>query len=331
MLVPPATLCFPFSGSCAGLPTKTRIRSVFDEIWRGTMSPKTLMHSAEDEYQHKAVFIAEYEGVGGADYAIRTMQSERIIEWEFVTQAKDAGLVKKRNTVKGPAAFIQATTRATLHPENETRLLFVEVDESEEQTHAINERQAQAAAGQIKTASPEMFAEWHEFVSSLVPSEVLVPFAPELVPHFPSVRVRSRRDFPKLLGLVECSAFLHQHIRDRDEKNRIVAHPDDYAIAKELFEHCYYAGPEKDVALLLKAVEKLRAFFTHGDKTFAVSDIMKELRWGQTKAYQILNRALEVGCIADGDRRGQYRYIRGTTDSLLQLPTTVCRGTRDFS
>jgi len=37
MLVPPATLCFAFSDTGAGLPTKTRIRSVFDEIWRGTI------------------------------------------------------------------------------------------------------------------------------------------------------------------------------------------------------------------------------------------------------------------------------------------------------
>jgi hypothetical protein len=83
--------------------------------------------------------------------------------------------------------------------------------------------------------------------------------------------------------------------------------PDDYAIVKELFEHSYYAGPEKDVACLLRAVEKPQ-FFMHGDKTFTVSEIMKGLHWGQTKAYAILNRALEVGCIADGDKRGQCRY-----------------------
>jgi len=38
------------------------------------MSPKALMHSGENEFQHNAVFIAEYEGVAGADYSIRTMQ-----------------------------------------------------------------------------------------------------------------------------------------------------------------------------------------------------------------------------------------------------------------
>ena len=44
------------------------------------ISPKALMHGGEFEIQHKAIFIAEYEGVSGADYAIRTMQSEQVIE-----------------------------------------------------------------------------------------------------------------------------------------------------------------------------------------------------------------------------------------------------------
>jgi hypothetical protein len=139
------------------------------------MSPKALMHSAEDEYQNKVVFIAEYEGVQGADYAIRTFQSERVIEWEFVTQDKDKGLAKKTNRVKGPAAFIQATTKTTLHPENETRLLFVEIDESDNQTRAINERQAREAAGEICAANREMFVEWHEFIRSLNQTIVVIP------------------------------------------------------------------------------------------------------------------------------------------------------------
>jgi len=72
-------------------------------------TPKALMHAAEDEFQHKAIFIAEYEGVSKAYYAIRTMQSEKMIEWDFVDTGK--GIQKKTSKVKGPAAFLQATTR----------------------------------------------------------------------------------------------------------------------------------------------------------------------------------------------------------------------------
>ena len=69
------------------------------------LDAKALMHAEEDEFQHKAIFIAEYEGVAKADYAIRTMQSEKMIEWDFVDTGK--GIKKKKSRVKGPAAFLQ--------------------------------------------------------------------------------------------------------------------------------------------------------------------------------------------------------------------------------
>lgn len=112
--------------------------SVLPDDWKKSitgMTPKTLMHAAETEFQHKAIIIAEYEGAAKADYAIRTFQSEQRIEWEFVDTKK--GIQKKKNTVLGPAAFLIATTRPLLHPENETRLLFIRLNESPEQTKQV--------------------------------------------------------------------------------------------------------------------------------------------------------------------------------------------------
>ena len=234
-------------GSAAGKNhlTGTVARFIPDEdkkILTG-MSPKVLMHAGEDEYQHKAVFIAEYEGVAGADYAIRTMQSEQVIEWEYVESA-NKGIQKKGKKVKGPAAFIQATTRVTLHPENETRLLFIQMDESEAQIRAINARQAADAEGKTSACPQELYDAWHRLFRSLEPKQVRIPFATQLAQHLPGDRIRSRRDFPKLLGLIQASAYLHQHKRTRDRDGSIFASPLDYLIAYELFEHCYYAGPE---------------------------------------------------------------------------------------
>ena len=255
------------------------------------MSPKVLMHSAEDEFQHKAVFIAEYEGVSGADYAIRTMQSERVIEWEFVEAAKEGGIQKKKRTVKGPAAFIQATTRATLHPENETRLLFIEMDESEDQTRAINERQALEAEKKAPACPPEVYDKWQELLRGLESKPVRIPFASQLAEHLPKNRIRTRRDFPKLLGLIEASAFLHQHRRNRDGAGNIVAAPEDYLIAKELFEHCYYAGPDSKVAQLLAAAQQIKA------DDFSVADLTGKTGWGKSKTYAVLDRAEELAAL----------------------------------
>jgi hypothetical protein len=282
------------------------------------MTPKVLMHSKEDEFQHKAVFITEYEGVAGADYAIRTMQSERLIEWEFV-ESSSTGLQKKTKRVKGPAAFIQATTRSTLHPENETRLLFLQIDESIEQTRAINERQALEAEMKLSSYPADLLEQWHELFRSLEHRQVRIPYASQLANQFPG-RVQSRRDFPKLLALIEASAYLHQHQRQKDESGNIVAAWQDYQIAKELFEHCYQAGPEKKVAELVQAASKAVGRY---DGKFTAADLMEQTGWGKSKVYQVLDRAQEMGLIVPADQRGEYRLLNKDVDHPLNLPAKI--------
>jgi hypothetical protein len=286
------------------------------------MSAKVLMHSDEHEYEHKAVFIAEYEGVSGADYAIRTMQSEQVIEWEFV-DSSNSGIQKKKCTVRGPAAFIQATTRVTLHPENETRLLFVRIDESEEQTKAINEQQAWEAAEGASRRPEDLVESWHELLRSFTATQVRIPFAPQLARHFPPDHVRSRRDFPKLLSLIEAIAYLHQDHRTRDKEGRIIAAPQDYLDAKGLFEHCYSAGPEVAVG---KMLEVLGA----PGSEFSVADLMSKTGWKKTKAYEMVGRAEELGCIAEGEGRGRYKLLRAHSDPPLALPDKLWLTARDF-
>jgi hypothetical protein len=286
------------------------------------MSPKALMYAGEDEFQHKAVFIAEYEGVSGADYPIRTMQSEQVIEYEYVESTSN-GIQKKTRQVKGPSAFIQATTRVTLHPENETRLLFLQMDESEEQTRAINKRQAQEAEKRGLACPPDRCPEWQILLRGLRARSVRIPFASQLAAALPG-RVRSRRDLPKLLGLIEASAYLHQHRRQIDADGNIIAAWQDYHIAKELFEHSYYTGPESKVGELLRAAEKF------GTDDFAVADLIRVTGWGKSKTYAVLARAEELGNIAEAEKHGRYRLIHNRLESPLNLPRKVKLSADDF-
>jgi len=279
------------------------------------LTSKALMYAKEDEFQHKAIIIAEYEGVAKADYAIRTMQSEQVIEWDFVDCGK--GIQKKTNKVKGPAAFLQATTRPVLHVENETRLLFVSVDESADQTTAILKRQAKMAVEGAVPVSEETTNYWHEYLRSLEPMPIFIPYAETLVGHFPCDRVRSRRDFPKLLGLIEASAFLHENKRERKD-NAVVAAPEDYFVAKRLFENSYATGPDSKLKELLAAAESL-----HAKDVFRISDLVEKTGWGKSKVYAVVQRAEELGCIAETDIRGFYRFIRNSAIPPLELPDRI--------
>lgn len=71
----------------------------------------------------------------------------------------------------------------------------------------------------------------------LRPLQVIIPFAEELARQFPVEKVRARRDFPRLLALIEASALLHQEQRTKLEVEGttiIVASVKDFDVAYEI-------------------------------------------------------------------------------------------------
>ncbi len=103
-----------------------------------SLSEKALLYF-DDEFSHKILSMGE---AGGADeqsfqdYLLRELISEGRIR--HITVQKVEGelqtIVIERD---GPVSFLVTTTRLTLHAENETRMLSLEVDDSEAQTRAV--------------------------------------------------------------------------------------------------------------------------------------------------------------------------------------------------
>jgi hypothetical protein len=73
-------------------------------------------------------------------------------------------------------------------------------------------------------------------------TEVTIPFGRALAEAIPTKAVRLRRDFRSLLGLIRAHALVHQATRERDDRGRIVATIDDYAVVRELVEEVFSAG-----------------------------------------------------------------------------------------
>ncbi len=199
-----------------------------------TLSPQSLSYW-DGDLVHKILIVAEAEGADRAEYTFRVLQSEGHLTVYYV--AKVGGELKTiEKTVEGPAATITTTTRESLHPENETRLIEIVLDESAEQTARITTFQAkQRAEGTDPQLAEAIIERWRGAQALLEPLPVIIPFA-ELI-RFPSKQVRARRDFPKLLTLIEVSAFLHQFQREQKEvrgQAHIVADLRDYAIAYDL-------------------------------------------------------------------------------------------------
>jgi hypothetical protein len=131
---------------------------------------------------------------------------------------------------QGPTNFIVTTTAASLHGENETRMLSLPTDDSAAQTTSIMKA---IAVGQRPEAD---FSEWHALARWIAAGNknVVIPYAAWLAANIPPVAVRLRRDFRALLRLIEAHAIVHQLNRATDEQGRIVATETDYLAVREL-------------------------------------------------------------------------------------------------
>jgi hypothetical protein len=182
--------------------------------------------------KHSILYIQELAGSEGADFSIRTLQSDNVLKWEATEKQADGTLANVEYEVEGPTVIVQTTTRNHLHPENETRVVPIYLDETAEQTERITKEVLRRAAGKGAVSETEreaMCEAWHDVVRLLEPAEVIVPFAERI--KVPTQPIRLRRDVPRLISIIRLVAWVHQHTRERDEAGRVLATEDDFDTA----------------------------------------------------------------------------------------------------
>jgi hypothetical protein len=131
-------------------------------------------------------------------YFVRSLLSEGRISYPVTVRSKekDEGFVTKTIVKEGPTNVILTTTATELHGENETRLLSLPRNDSQEQTRAVMLRLAEGHPQEVNVQ------DWHAFQDWLTNAEhrVKIPYAAYLAEHIPPVAVRLRRDFRHSCG-----------------------------------------------------------------------------------------------------------------------------------
>jgi len=196
------------------------------------LTPQSLYYTEPGFLDRKLVIVEERYGSIEADYSIRVLQSrKKLIAAAPVKDPQTGNMKTKVFVVEARAAFIEATTASTVNHENATRCFELQMDESEEQTQRIHVRMSQlrTEAGLLRRQEVDRIVRRHWNLQRLLePLPVVIPYAHLLT--FPSGWLRTRRDYARFLNLIEVSAFLHQHQRERRE-GAIVASVADYAVA----------------------------------------------------------------------------------------------------
>ena len=186
-----------------------------EQVSYAAMTGQALFYLGETALKRKVLAIAEEEGARDAAYALKLLQSQG--DLSIASTGKDpvtGKLVTQDYRVEGPVALMMTTTAIDLDEELKNRCLVLSVNEGQEQTRAIHERQRfeETLEGLMARQQKSAVLTRHQNAQRLLaPLHVVNPYAGELT--FLSDKTRTRRDHRKYLGLIRAIALLHQYQR----------------------------------------------------------------------------------------------------------------------
>ena len=217
-----------------------------DKVVYTRMTDQSLFYQEENALVHKVLALEEAEGLGGAAYSLRALQSSKSLNIATTTKDPATGKMKTEHYhVNGPVAVLLTTTQPDLDEETRSRFLTLTIDESAKMTEAIfvRQRHADTLEGYMQSLERSAIVKRHHAVQRLLePLAVINPYAHQLT--FSAHSLRARRDHKKYLMLIKAVAFLHQKQRAvketvyRDEPLRYIeVIKDDIRRANTLAQH----------------------------------------------------------------------------------------------
>ena len=296
------------------------------------MSEHALIYD-DEPISHRTLVIYEAHGSAGetASYILRTLLSEGHIRYTTVIKGEE-GLQPLHIDRPGPTNVILTTTWPSLHPENETRLLTLTVQDTPAQTAGILHKLGQRAKRRGRM-EPNL-APWHALQTWLALGgvrQVTIPYAELLGDMTAPVAVRLRRDFTMLLSLIAAHAMLHQATRERDAEGDIVATLEDYRAVHALVGQAIDQGVQAGVSRETReTVEAVNYIWTTQQHPALVSQVAQRLGLDKSSTTRRLKVACELGYVTNlEDRRGKpLRLIPGETlpdEHVLPTPERLAQ------
>jgi DNA primase catalytic core len=207
------------------------------------LTDQALFYKDTKSLAHKILAIEELDGMNGAVYSIRTIQSSKKITVAYTGKDPVTGEMKTgENTVEGPLMVFITTTQVEIDGETASRFVFIAIDESREMTEKIlcKQRESHTMAGMMNRLAAKKIIRKHLTAQRLLqPIRVINPYGDLLC--FDSKSLRARRDHMKYLNLILTITFLFQYQRpvhtmdyDGEKENYILVTLDDIEKANEI-------------------------------------------------------------------------------------------------
>jgi hypothetical protein len=297
-----------------------------------SLSEKSLIYH-DGDFSHKVLSMGEATATDEQnfqDYLLRELMSEGYIRHSTVQKVGNE-LVATTIEKQGPVAFLVTTTKSKMHPENETRMLSLEIDDSENQTKKVLDKVAQVDG--LHDLAPVDHKPWQDFQRwlALGQRQVVVPFATVMVELIPPVAVRLRRDIGQVIRAIKAHALLHRDQRDRDEAGQIIADiSHDYEAVRKLMNAIIAEGSgvaiNPAITETIEAVVTATVAMTEAEGT-SVMGVAKLLKLDRSTAWRRLSAACDDGYLVNLEQRqrmpGKYRTTGQKVEPVSVLPAAL--------
>ncbi len=215
-----------------------------------------------------------------------------------------------------------------MNSEDESRLLSVQIDESQEQLRRVLIAQAAEAAGDVSYQEVDLEV-WHCFGDwlALGPHKVLVPFAGRIAKAMPTTSLRMKRDFPQLLALIKAHALIHQANRVCDSAGRIIANWDDYKAVAPKLDRVFARAAQSDVNPRTVATYHVVRELAQADdgRPISITEISRHMDVSLSTASRNVSEACELGYLENlspsSGYEGQVVIARPLPIEEAYLPT----------
>lgn len=214
-------------------------------------------------------------------------------------------------SVKGKPVIIATTANAEPEEELLNRVNILPLDETSEQTRAINRRTLRNAATGLDDA-----VEYDRVlvlaIAALKEVKVVVPFAELLLPFLPE-ELRSRRDTPRILNLIKASAALHQKTRVF-EGNFVVANAQDYENARQALKVIQTGSFVSLTRMQKELYEIIKKYAVKHESPFTAKELHNFKNIASLKTYYtLLDKLAQLGLIVGFEEK------RETADRPVQV------------
>ncbi len=252
------------------------------------LSEKSFYNFGEYDLCNCLIIIEDYDGMTEeVEYAFRELQSNQILRSAVSgKEFENSDIQTKDKIVRGPIASMCATTRGEIYHDNSTRVFFIGVDESKEQTTRIIDYKNRKANGEISDKE-ELNAQnfLQEFVSILKPLKVKNPYLKHIKLPVPSDQLRRLHELFE--AFCEQVVLIHQHQR-ASEGNLLIAEKSDVELAVNLMFDSIVLKVDELNGRLRQFYERLKEnVLKHGkDYEFTQREIRQALQISKTHAFR---------------------------------------------